>query len=110
MEAHYHCGRIRMADDCDVKTAIQNGDAAALRRRLAWDRSLANALILWGNNDCVRTHPLHYVSDMLFNGVLQRGKELALVDALLEAGVSVGFRKVGKCETPLIGAASLGAE
>src|SRR5215468_2571286 len=92
MEAHYHCGRTRMADDFDVKTAIQNGDAAALRRCLALDRSRANALIHWGNNDCVLTHPLHYVSDMLFNGVLQKGKELALVDVLLEAGA--------RCSTP----------
>ena len=85
-----------MADDFDVKTAIQNGDAAALRRCLALDRSRANALIHWGNNDCVLTHPLHYVSDMLFNGVLQKGKELALVDVLLGAGASVDFRKDGK--------------
>ena len=99
-----------MADNLDVKTAIQNGDAAALRRCLALDRSRANALIHWGNNDCVLTHPLHYVSDMLFNGVLQKGKELALVDVLLEAGAFVDFRKNGKRETPLIGAASLGAE
>ena len=99
-----------MADNFDVKAAIQSGDAAALRRCLALDRSRANALIPWGNNDCVLTHPLHYVSDMLFNGVLQKGKELALVDVLLEAGASVDLRKDGKRETPLIGAASLGAE
>ena len=99
-----------MADEFDVRTAIQNGDAGALRRCLALDRSRANALIHWGNNDCVLTHPLHYVSDMLFTGALQKGKELALVDALLEAGASVDFRKDGKRETPLIGAASLGAE
>ena len=85
-----------MADDFDVKTAIQNGDAAALRRCLALDRSRANTLINWGNNNCVLTHPLHYVSDMLFNGVLQKGKELALVDVLLGAGASVDFRKDGK--------------
>jgi uncharacterized protein len=99
-----------MADDFDVKTAIQNGDAAALRRCLALDRSRANALIHWGSNNCVLTHPLHYVSDMLFTGLLQKGKELALVDVLLEAGAFVDFRKEGKRETPLIGAASLGAE
>jgi hypothetical protein len=52
-----------MSDDVDVKTAIQNGDASALRSCLALDHSRANALIRWGNNDCVRTHPLHYVSD-----------------------------------------------
>jgi len=58
----------------------------------------------------VRTHPLHFVSDMLFNGVLQKGKELPLIEALLDAGACVDFRKEGKRETPLIGAASLGAE
>jgi len=30
---------------------------------------------------------------MLFNGVLQKGKELSLVEALLEAGAAVDFRK-----------------
>src|SRR6516225_3557490 len=108
--AHDHFGRTRMADEFDVRTAIQNGDAGALRRCLALDRSRANALIHWGNNDCVLTHPLHYVSDMLFTGALQKGKELALIDVLLEAGASIDFRKEGKRETPLIGAASLGAE
>src|SRR5215470_19470643 len=99
-----------MTDDLNVKTAIRNGDVAALRRCIALDRSRANALIHWGNNDCVRTHPLHFISDMLFNGVLQKGKELPLVEVLLEAGACVDFRKEGKRETPLIGAASLGAE
>jgi ankyrin repeat protein len=41
---------------------------------------------------------------------LQRGKELPLVDALIEAGSDVNFNKDGKTETPLIGAASLGAD
>ena len=99
-----------MTEDLDVKTAIQNGDVAALRGCLVLDRSRANALIHWGNNNCVRTHPLHFVSDMLFNGVLQKGKELPLIEALLDAGACVDFRKQGKRETPLIGAASLGAE
>jgi ankyrin repeat protein len=70
----------------------------------------ANALIAWGKNDCHRTHPLHYVSDMLFNGTLPKGHELPLIDALLEAGADPDFRKEGKGETALIGAASLGAE
>jgi hypothetical protein len=94
----------------DVKTAIRTGDADAQRRLLARDPTQANALIYWGNNDCVRTHPLHYVSDRLFNDVLQKCKELPLVEALLEAGTAVDFRKAEKRETPLIGAASLGAE
>jgi hypothetical protein len=91
----------------DVKTAIRNGDIDALQRLLREDSSRANALVHWGK---CQTHPLHYVSDMLFEGTLQRGKELALIDALIQAGADLNFERDGKPETPLIGAASLGAE
>jgi hypothetical protein len=94
----------------DMKTAILNGDADALRQLLSDDPSQANMLIRWGVNDCVSTHPLHYVSDMLFEGKLQRGLELPLIDALIQAGSNLDFQKNGKGDTPLIGAASLGAE
>jgi uncharacterized protein len=92
-----------------VKAAIEAGDASALRALLAGDPSNANTLIRWGNNDCIATHPLHYVSDMLFQGTLERGKELALIDALLAAGADVNFR-TEQNESALHGAASLGAE
>jgi hypothetical protein len=82
-----------MVSDMDVRTAIRNGDADALRHLLAQEPAQANALIFWGNNDCLRTHPLHYISDVLFNRVLQKGNELPLIDALLEAGAIVDFRK-----------------
>ena len=91
----------------DVKAAIENGDSATLRRLLSERPSRANELIRWGK--CL-THPLHYISDMLFSGTLQRGKEVPLVDALIEAGSDLNFNKDGKSETPLIGAASLGGE
>jgi hypothetical protein len=95
----------------DVKTAIDTGDAPALRGLLRDDRSRADEIIQW---DKCLTHPLHYVSDMLFTGVLQKGKELPLIDALIEAGADLNFQKDRrdgkKSDTPLIGAASLGAE
>jgi hypothetical protein len=94
----------------DVKTAIETGDAVALAQLLAGNAALANELIRWGENGRISTHPLHYVCDMLFNGVLPKGKELPLIDALIAAGADVDFRKPGKGETALIGAASLGAE
>jgi hypothetical protein len=94
----------------DVQTAIQKGDADALRRLLAEDRSRSNTLIRWGRKDCTLTHPLHYVSDMLFEGTLEKGKELPLVEALLEFGAAVNVHKPGEGETPLMGAASLDAE
>ena len=103
-----------MANDMDMKTAIQTGDAAAVRRLLTEDASRANGLIDWGKNACVHTHPLHFVSDMLFDGTLAKGKELPLIDALIYAGADLDFqrdREDGrKSDTPLIGAASLGAE
>jgi hypothetical protein len=55
----------------NVKTAILNGDANALHRLLAEDSSQANALIHWGSNDSIHTHPLHFVSDILFEGKLR---------------------------------------
>src|SRR6202162_1463910 len=94
----------------DIKTALQTGDADALRRLLSEDSSRANTLIRWGTNDCIKTHPLHYVSDLLFEGKLQKGLELPLVDALIAAGANLDFQRNGKGDTPLIGAASLGAE
>ena len=51
---------------------------------------------------------------MLFNGTLEKGKELPLVEALIEAGADLNFQRERedgkKGDTPLIGAASLGAE
>lgn len=95
----------------DVKTAIDTGDAQALRGLLRHHPSRADEIIQWGK--CL-THPLHYVSDMFFKGVLKKGEELPLIDALIEAGADLNFqteRKDGKKgDSPLIGAASLGAE
>src|SRR5205823_2056928 len=93
----------------EVKEAIQAGDAAALRELLTQEPARANQLIEWGTTCEIRTHPLHYVSDMLFSGRLARGKELPLIDALLAAGAEVNHQAPNG-ETPLIGAASLHAE
>jgi len=98
----------------DVKTAIRNGDVAALRQLLSEDSSRANELIRWGERKPCFTHPLHFISDMLFEGTLPPGKEIPLVDALLDVGADLDFqrsREEGKKgDTPLIGAASLGAD
>jgi uncharacterized protein len=98
----------------DVKTAIRNGDVAALRQLLSEDSSRANELIRWGERKPCFTHPLHFISDMLFQGTLPQGKEIPLVDALLDAGADLDFQRSRedgkKGDTPLIGAASLGAQ
>lgn len=93
----------------DMKRAIETGDAAAVRRLIAEDPGSANRLIVWGKRDEIRTHPLHYVSDMVFGATLARGREVAVVDALLEGGSEVNYA-ASNGETALIGAASLLAE
>jgi hypothetical protein len=65
----------------DVKTAIRQGDAAALHLLLSQDASRADELIRWGDNDRILTHPLHFVSDMLFQNTLKRKAALPLIDA-----------------------------
>jgi ankyrin repeat protein len=90
----------------DVKSAIQLGDVHA--ELLATNSTRANELIGWGNDGEIRTHPLHYVSDMLFDGTLERGREIPLIEALLEAGANPNCQAANG-ETALIGA-SLGAE
>jgi hypothetical protein len=98
----------------DVKRAIETGDADMLRELLTKAPARANELIRWGDKHVCFTHPLHFVSDMLFEKRLLKGNEILLVDALLDAGADVDFQSIredGKTvDTPLIGAASLGAE
>src|SRR5215472_16481528 len=63
-----------------------------------------------------RASPIRSIlfSDMLFEGTLTQGKEIPLVDVLLDAGADLDFQRSRedgkKGDTPLIGAASLGAE
>jgi len=94
----------------DVKTAIQSGDADALRRLISAAPACVDGLIPWGEKNNIQTHPLHYMSDMVFDGTLAQEKAVALARVLIEAGAEIDFQREGKGDTPLIGAASLGAE
>ena len=94
----------------DLKTAIETGDAQELRQLLADVPARADELIRWGKDCRITTHPLHYISDMLFEGTLQKGRELPLLEVLIQAGANLDFQRNGEGDTPLIGAASLGAE
>ena len=93
-----------------VRAAIEAGDAAALKALLAEDASLANEVIRWGPNDKNPSVPLQYVCDMLFEGPLEHGREMPLIEALLEAGANIDHRHEMHGDTPLIAAASLLAE
>ena len=81
----------------DIKTAIENGQAdelwgsfSRMIHRLRMNSSGG------GKTKGCLTHPLHYVSDMLFEGTLQRVKKLLLVDALIQAGGDLNFQS-GPC-------------
>jgi hypothetical protein len=76
---------------------------------LAEDPVLANQTIQWGEAGKNSAHPLHYISDMLFDGTLAHGKGIALMDVLVKAGADCNHQ-ASNGETPLIGAASLAAE
>lgn len=93
----------------DLRSAIQSGDVAALRHLLAVAPERANQMIVWGKNGEILTHPLHFVSDMLFAGSLSPGQEIPIVDCLLSAGSNFDHQAANG-ETPLIGAASLRAQ
>lgn len=90
----------------EMKIAIQRGDAQLVQRLLAQDPSRANTLIRWGENDRLQTPPLHFVSDMIWDGTLAFGRELPVVDALIGAGADLDAQN----GSPLNAAASLGAE
>jgi hypothetical protein len=98
----------------DVKAAIESMNAPALRRLLADDPAQANALISWGEDIGTGqrnlTHPLHYISDVLFADRSRSGSEVELVNALIDAGADVNFQRAPRTDTPLIGASSLGAQ
>jgi hypothetical protein len=90
-----------------IQTAIDAGDAEGLNRALASFPGGANELISWGPGGKNVTHPLHYVSDMVFEKAISERVALGLVDALLKAGSDVNHKQN---ETALHAAASLGTE
>lgn len=87
-----------------LKEAIEAGDVQAVSGSGA-----VNELIVWGKQNELKTHPLHYVSDLVMAGRLGPGLAVQLIDALIVAGADVNYQ-ADNGETALIGAASLNAE
>ena len=84
-------GHARRATTSELRAAIERADVAALESLLARDRSLANALIRWGVDEDIHTHPIHFVCDKLFDRTLPAGAGGPLVRALLAAGADPDF-------------------
>jgi ankyrin repeat protein len=92
----------------ELRPLIERGDVKGLQRALAENRALANQTIHWVVNQANESDPLHYVSDCVYQGWLTNGKEGEIASVLLAHGAALEGR--ADRESPLIGAASLGAE
>jgi len=93
-----------------VKDLIVAGDATGLMVLLTDDPPLANVSIEWGPDGANLSLPLHFVSDMVFDGTLAADRAVPLVDALIAAGAALDAPHARHGDTPLIGAASLSVE
>jgi uncharacterized protein len=96
-----------MSDD-SFRRLIERGDVDGVRRALERDPALANRTIRWHLNQDNETDPLHYVCDCVGQGWLTNGTEGEIAELLLAHGAAIEGNE-GR-ESPLIGAASLGAD
>jgi uncharacterized protein len=92
----------------NFRELIEQGDVEGARHALERDPSLANSTLHWHLNQDNESDPLHYVSDCVSQGWLTNGKEGELAQLLLAHGAAINGNQ-GR-ESPLIAAASLGAE
>jgi len=92
----------------DLRLLIERGDVEGMQRALADNPALANQTVHWVVNQANESDPLHYVSDSVFHGWLTNGTEGEIASVLLAHGAAIEGSE-GR-ESPLIAAASLGAE
>ena len=92
----------------DFGLLIKAGDIGGIRGALARQPVLANRTIRWFLNQENESDPLHFVSDCVGHGWLTNGNEGAIAEVLLAHGAAI--EGTGNRESPLIAAASLGAE
>jgi ankyrin repeat protein len=95
-------------NDDGFRDCISRGDVDGVRRALEAEPELANRTIRWHLNQDNQSDPLHYVSDCVGQGWLTNGTEGEIAALLLEHGAALEGSE-GR-ESPLIAAASLGAE
>jgi ankyrin repeat protein len=91
----------------ELQRLLRAGDGAALRALLVAQPALANGTVRWFAGQWNDTDPLHFISDCVSQGWLTNGREGEIAAELLAHGANVEGSP-GR-ESPLIGAASLGA-
>ena len=92
----------------EFRLLIERGDIDGMRDALESDPELANRAIRWHLNQQNESDPLHYVSDCVGHGWLANGADGEIAELLLAHGAAINGTH-GR-ESPLIAAASLGAE
>jgi ankyrin repeat protein len=100
--------RIPGVNDEGFRKLIETGDVDGLRAALHIEPARANQSIRWYLNQWNVSDPLHFVSDCVGNGWLTNGREGDVAALLIEHGAAIDGGP-GR-ESPLIAAASLGAE
>ena len=98
---------IRMNND-EFRLLIERAEVDNLRRALMSEPTLAKRPIHWFLNQQNASDPLHFVSDCVGQGWLTNGKEGEIAEVLIAHGAAIDGTE-GR-ESPLIAAASLGAE
>lgn len=91
-----------------LRTLIERGDVAGVQQALHVEPALANLPIRWFMNQHNESDPLHYLADCVGNARLADALAAELAEVLLSHGAAIDG-SAGR-ETPLIGAASQGAE
>jgi len=90
-----------------IKSVVEHGDVSALKVLVDKQPTCVNEEIFWGENNKNASVPLHYICDMVFEGVLANGTEKELAAVLLQHDADLESISSTGRDTPLIAAASL---
>jgi ankyrin repeat protein len=94
-----------------MRELLMNNDRAGIRAALEKNPNLANEGIACFDDNPAKAHPLHRLSDGVFNHLYSDEDAIEMAKILLEFGADInGGPMKEKCDTPLLAAASLHAE
>src|SRR6186713_879838 len=95
----------------ELKSLISNNDRVGLRSILSKHPQLVNEGIPYHDANPAKAHPLHRICDGVFAATSTDDEAVEMAKIFLEFGADVnGGELIEKKDTPLIAAASLGAD
>ncbi len=94
-----------------MKNLIENKNYAAIKQALSQNPNLANEGIPFDDMNPTKAHPLHRLCDAVFAKKITDDEAVEIAKIFVEFGANIeGGELVEKQDTPLIAAASLGAD